>query len=67
MPRSVLCINNTSFETSLYIGKTYTLIEDSEYDQNVDTTGWVRVIDESGEDYLYPMNYFAAIVPEIIQ
>ena len=42
----VVCVENEDYEISLSIGKSYSLlgIED----------GWYRVIDETGEDYLYP-------------
>ena len=30
-------------------------------DRNADRVGMVRVVDESGEDYLYPADYFVAI------
>ena len=50
----VICIQNEAFAASLEIGKTYELIEDS----SASKLSLVRVIDESGEDYLYPQNYF---------
>jgi len=31
------------------------------YDRAAEREGYVRVIDESGEDYLYPMRFFAAV------
>lgn len=54
------CINNQGNEASLTVGAIYrtlptTLLEDK--------TGMVRVIDNEGEDYLYPRRWFE-IVPE---
>ena len=46
----VICINNEGYEVSLELRKLYEIVEDptaSEHDQ-------LRVIDESGDDYLYP-------------
>lgn len=52
----VLCIENANYPASLEKGKVY---------QSLPTTtaeaGFLRVIDESGEDYLYPATYFVAL------
>ncbi len=53
----VLCVDNEGYEASLEIRKLYAKISDKEaasHDQ-------VRVIDESGEDYLYPSRFFAPV------
>ncbi len=53
----VICINNEGYEVSLEKGKVYQVIEDPkslELQQ-------VRVIDESGEDYLFPNDHFVSI------
>ncbi|MFN8496235.1 MAG: hypothetical protein U0641_00090 [Anaerolineae bacterium] len=44
-----LCINNEGYEASLEVGKLYRIIPD------VDAAGhgYIRVVDESGEDYAY--------------
>jgi hypothetical protein len=55
--RLVLCLSNEGYEVSLEPRKVYAALPDSEaarYDQ-------VRVIDESGEDYLFPASLFAPI------
>jgi hypothetical protein len=37
-------------------------------DEDAATEGDIRVIDESGEDYLYPSSYFVPIqVPQIVE
>lgn len=49
----VLCINNKNSE-DLEKRKIYQVIQDNEAEKD----GYLRVIDESGEDYLYPESYF---------
>lgn len=59
-----ICVNNYNYEASLEIRKIYQTISDSLAKQH----NQIRVIDESGEDYLYPEEYFALIdLPESIQ
>ena len=49
----VLCIKNDGCE-DLEIRKIYEVLED----ENAAKDDYIRIIDESGEDYLYPSNYF---------
>jgi hypothetical protein len=52
-----VCIRNDEYEGSLDLRKIYEVLEDSvaaEHDM-------VRVIDEEGEDYLYPKAWFLPI------
>jgi hypothetical protein len=60
----MVCINNTGYEVSLERLKIYQVIPDvraEKYRQ-------IRVIDESGEDYLYPTDYFVRVeLPEVVQ
>ncbi len=49
----MLCIENTDCE-DLERRKIYQVLSDDEASKE----GYVRVIDESGEDYLYPESYF---------
>ena len=53
----VVCIENEGFSTSLEKRKIYLALPDPEAEQ----IGMLRVIDESGEDYLYPKSLFSAI------
>jgi hypothetical protein len=53
----VVCINNTNYSASLEIRKIYQVLPDSK----ANNYQMIRVIDESGEDYLYPSRYFMAI------
>lgn len=60
----VVCINNTDYPASLELHKIYRVIPDD--DAEVD--GDIRVVDESGEDYLYPASFFAVIaVPAVVE
>jgi hypothetical protein len=59
-----VCVRNAGYEASLERRKIYVLLSDAE----AATHGQVRVIDESGEDYLYPAGYFAAIdLPQAVR
>lgn len=59
-----ICINNAGSELDLKIRKIYRALPDKDADQ----IGWIRVIDESGEDYLYPSDRFIPIdLPEEIE
>ncbi|MFZ0816579.1 MAG: hypothetical protein WAM78_13725 [Candidatus Sulfotelmatobacter sp.] len=55
--RFVVCVKNRGYAASLELSKVYQAISDNlaaELRQ-------IRVIDESGEDYLYPQDYFVAV------
>jgi hypothetical protein len=59
--RFVLCISNDGYPASLDVRRVYRAIPDAD----AETSGHVRVVDESGEDYLYPSEMFVPIeVPE---
>jgi hypothetical protein len=59
-----VCINNADYHASLELHKIYRLLPDE--DAAVD--GDVRVIDESGEDYLYPAEWFIPIeLPQAVE
>lgn len=55
--RYAVCINNAGSEASLERNKIYVVLPD----RKAEADGLVRVIDEDGEDYLYPADWFAAI------
>lgn len=57
MAKFVVCLKNEGYEASLEIRKIYQVVEDKEAAKQK----LLRVIDESGEDYLYPQDYFAPI------
>lgn len=52
-----LCIDNTDYKASLIPGKVYLLIPDARAAKD----DFVRVIDESGEDYLYHKSHFVFV------
>ena len=53
----VLCIDNTDYEASLITRKMYEVIPDPQAEKD----DLIRVIDESGEDYLYHISHFVFI------
>lgn len=55
--RLVICVNNRGYEASLERRKIYVTLPDS----HAEKLGQIRVIDESGEDYLYAKDAFIAV------
>ncbi|MGH7213333.1 MAG: hypothetical protein ACREIT_00925 [Tepidisphaeraceae bacterium] len=55
--RYVVCIRNHGYPEALELRKLYRVIPDAKAAR----IGYVRVIDESGEDYLYPKRFFAPV------
>jgi hypothetical protein len=55
--RFVVCLSNAGYDASLDVRKLYRVLSDAKSEK----LGLLRVIDESGEDYLYPKKLFAAI------
>ncbi len=53
----VICIDNSGYEVSLERRKIYVALPDA----RAEKLEQIRVIDESGEDYLYPQEYFVAV------
>jgi hypothetical protein len=59
-----ICINNSGYPASLELHKIYRVLPDEDAEQDGD----LRVIDESGEDYLYPADYFMMLdLPREVQ
>ena len=52
-----VCIHNGEYEIDLIVGKIYRVVRPKRNDKPSD----IRVLDESGEDYLYPRNWFVPI------
>ena len=52
--RFLLCLKNRGYSASLEIRKVYA----SDPDEEAESHGLVRVIDEYGESYLYPEKFF---------
>jgi hypothetical protein len=57
VPLFAVCINNAEYPASLQLHKIYRVIPD----ENAAQDGDIRVIDESGEDYLYPADWFVTV------
>lgn len=55
----VICICNDDYAASLDLKKLYEVLDDAFGAQRQ----MIRVIDESGEDYLYPDSYFLRVDP----
>jgi len=55
--RFAICLDNEGYEASLEIGKLYQVIPDDEASNH----GYVRLIDESGEDYAFTASRFHMI------
>ena len=58
-PEYVVCIDNADYPASLELHKIYRTLPDAD----ASDSGDLRVIDESGEDYLFPATSFASISP----
>jgi len=64
LPEFVVCIKNDDYPASLELHKIYRVLRD----KDAATEGDIRIIDESGEDYLYPSSFFVPIqVPQTVE
>lgn len=63
--RYAVCVDNRSNPAALEVRKIYKLVDDAA----AKARGLVRVIDESGEDYLYPERCFVriAVPPSVVR
>lgn len=62
--RFAICIANVEYPAALEVRKIYQVLSDTDASKHE----YVRIIDESGEDYLYPAAYFVLIdLPQGIQ
>lgn len=52
-----VCVNNADYEASLIPGKVYRVLPDPRAAKD----GLVRIVDESGEDYLYHKSHFVLV------
>jgi hypothetical protein len=52
-----LCVDNTDYEASLIRGKVYRILSDPKAAKD----DLVRIVDESGEDYLYHKSHFVFV------
>lgn len=64
MPQFAVCIKNTGYPASLELHKMYRVIADEDAARDGD----IRIVDESGEDYLYPADWFVVVeLPQAVQ
>jgi hypothetical protein len=62
--RFAVCIRNKGYEAALEIGKLYRVVPD----QKAEGHGYLRIVDESGEDFGYAADRFFSIeVPKLLQ
>lgn len=62
--RFAVCINNTDYPASLELHKIYRVIPDADAAEDGD----IRIVDESGEDYLYPNDWFVVVaLPQAVE
>jgi hypothetical protein len=63
-PQFAVCVDNTGYPVSLELHKIYRVLPDEDAAEDGD----LRVIDESGEDYLYPVSHFMVIeLPKAVE
>ena len=55
--RFVICIDNSDYPASLELHKVYTVLPDEKAAED----DFIRVVDESGEDYLYSAKRFVSV------
>ena len=53
----VVCVDNEGYSVSLEKRKIYVMLRDAIAEKH----GLLRIVDESGEDYLYPKMFFRSI------
>lgn len=59
--RYVMCINNEGYLVSLTLRRVYKIISTAKEEQG----GWVRVVDDTEEDFLFPAARFVPVqIPE---
>lgn len=64
VPRFAVCINNSGYPASLELHKIYRVLPD----EGAAREGDIRIVDESGEDYLYPAEWFVPVeVPRTVR
>ncbi|MBC7226134.1 MAG: hypothetical protein H5T61_02735 [Thermoflexales bacterium] len=55
--RFAICVDNSVYPASLELHKVYRVLPDEVAEQDGD----LRIVDETGEDYLYPASYFVLV------
>lgn len=59
-----VCLDNEGYEASLEVGKLYRVVPDAEAAAH----GYIRVVDESGDDYAFSSNrFYAVVLPQAVE
>ena len=56
-PQFAICVKNEEYPASLQLWKVYRVLPDERGERH----NMMRVVDESGEDYLFSANYFVVV------
>ena len=56
-PHFALCIDNAAYPDDLKVRTIYQVLPDD----SAARSNYIRVVDETGEDYLYPAKYFVMV------
>jgi hypothetical protein len=56
-PLFAICLNNTGYPDDLKVRTVYQVLPD----ESAARSKYLRVVDETGEDYLYPAEYFVFV------
>lgn len=56
-PQFAVCINNSAYPDDLKVRTVYQILPD----ESAARSNYIRVVDETGEDYLYPAEYFVSV------
>jgi len=64
-PQFAVCINNAAYPDDLHLRMIYQVLRD----ESAARSSYIRVIDETGEDYLYPAEnfVFVEVPPEVVK
>ena len=63
-PQFAICVNNEGYPASLQLWKVYRVLQDEKGARHK----MLRVIDESGEDYLFSASYFVPVeLPQTVE
>lgn len=63
-PQFVICVKNEEYPASLQLWKVYRALPDEKGARH----NMIRVVGESGEDYLFPASYFVSVkLPQAVK
>lgn len=63
-PQFAICVKNEEYPASLQLWKVYRVLSDEKGARH----NMLRVVDESGEDYLFSANYFVPVeLPQAVE